>query len=145
MINVINKYKFILVFSVYILGSLLLGEIHPFSRFPMYNQFPNWSYVFYLSDENYELIPSMKFNISGGWIGHTFYAICQDENILYGDNVESEEELEIVGRKMLDIILPKNQDELSIHKIIHLHKVSYFFEGSEIISSDKVMYARHLE
>lgn len=136
------SFKTYFIFLLYMLGAFLFKETHPFSRFPMYNQFPNWAYAFYLSDENKNLISSMNFDITGGWIGHTFYAICNEKNILYGDNVETQEELNQIGSKMLDIILAKNPDQVTNYSKIHLHKISYYFKEDSLVTTDKIIHAR---
>jgi hypothetical protein len=135
------NYKNYIILLVYFGFSFLLKETHPFSRFPMYNQFPNWSYVFYLSDEYKNLIPSKtNFNITGGWIGHTFYALCHDKGIKYGDNTESKEDLAFIGEKMFNQITQNNKILLKELSTIHLHKISFYIENDSIIKKDEVIY-----
>ena len=52
--------------------SLLIGEVHPFSREPMYNSFPNLATAFYLSDSRLNSIhPEIRYTTYGlntfGW------------------------------------------------------------------------------
>lgn len=111
----------------------------------MYNSFPNWSYAFYLSDQDGKLIPSYDvFKVSGGWLGHTFASVCQDKNINYGHNVESEEELNIVGKQMMDMILEKNVKNAEKFKQINLHKIDFKLVNYSIVKTDKIIYERHL-
>ena len=123
--------------------SLTLNEFHPFSKFPMYNSFPNWSYAFYLSDEDTVIIPSSDyFNVTGGWMGHTFYSICQSRKIGYGYNIESDEELYLVGDQMMDLILDKNNGTKNF-KQINLHKVDFKLRNDSVIENDKIIYERY--
>lgn len=133
--------KTYLIVIIYIIGAFFFKETHPFSKFTMYNQFPNWSYVFFLSDKNYELVPSIThFNISGGWIGHTFYAICQSEGINYGNNMETKEELSLIGEKMFEQITKKNVPFLENHDTLYLYKTSFSIQNDEIIKKDEIIY-----
>lgn len=137
-------YKTYIIFIFYILGTFLFKETHPFSRFPMYNNFPNWSYVFFISNQNHELVPSMtNFNISGGWIGHTFYALCHSEGIKYGDNMETKEELKNIGEKMFKQITSKNQSFLEEHDTLYFHKIYFSIENNKIVKKDEIIYAHY--
>lgn len=130
-----------IILSAYLFFSFILKETHPFSRFPMYNNFPNWSYVFFISDQNHELVPSMtNFNISGGWIGHTFYALCHSEGIKYGDNMETKEELKNIGEKLFKQITSKNQSFLKEHDILYLHKIYFSIQNNKIVKKDVIIY-----
>ena len=99
--KIIVKSSTFIVVLIYFIGVIIFGEAHPFSKFPMYNSFANWSYVFYITDNNDSLIPCKKLHTTGGKLGHNFYAICNKKNIGYGDGLESNLELKKIGFEMM--------------------------------------------
>lgn len=132
-------YRF-LIAGIYLAGFLIFGEVHPFSSYPMYNSFPNWSYTFYFTDENDSLIPSHVFDINSGDISHKFYAICEDEKINYGNGVESEEELFHIGKKMTEMILQEKSTYQ--YQKIQLHRRYYKYENRKVVQDNIVMYEK---
>ncbi len=143
-ITFLIKYKIIAVAILYIGCSIVLGEIHPFSRFPMYNSFPNWSYAFYLADKDGKLIPSKEFKTTGGKMGHTFYSICEARKINYGYAVETEAELQSIGKEMLDLILANNNHSKEF-PYLALHRLHYFYQNDTIKQTNTIIYERSLE
>lgn len=139
------KYKFIAVALFYIFCSLIVGEVHPFSRFPMYSSFPNWSYAFYLADENGKLIPAKELNTTGGKMGHTFYSICESKNIDYGDDMESKIELQKIGKQMMDLILLNNTTSNIKYSRIALHRIYFYYKNDSIKKNNTIIYERNLE
>lgn len=139
------KYKIIAVGLLYMFFSLVLGEIHPFSCFPMYSSFPNWSYAFYLADENNKLIPAEELNTTGGKMGHTFYSICESKKLIYGDGKESKTELNIIGKEMMDLILLNNKTSTTKHSKIALHRIYFFYDKDTIKQINTIIYERNLE
>lgn len=114
---------------LYGLGFLIFGETHPFSRYPMYSSFPNWSYVFYITDEHDKIIPFEKINIHGAEVSHLYYLISEDLQILCGDFQESEEDLDIIGRKMLEVIKAQKGFD---YPTIKLYRDGFYLENDSI-------------
>lgn len=139
------KYKIIAVALLYMICSLFFGEIHPFSCFPMYSSFPNWSYTFYLADENGKLIPSHAFNTTGGKMGHTFYSLCKSKKISYGDGIESKAELATIGKEMMDLILLNNKKHSKKYSKIALHRICFFYQNNSIKKNNSIIHERNLE
>lgn len=144
-LTILIKYKIIAVAVFYMFFSLLLGETHPFSCFPMYSSFPNWSYAFYLADENDKLIPSEELNTTGGKMGHTFYSICESKKIIYGDGRESKIELQTIGKEMMDLILLNNKISTIKHSKIAIHRIYFYYEKDTIKKINQILYERNLE
>jgi hypothetical protein len=142
-ISILIKYKIIAVAILYMTGSLLIGEIHPFSCFPMYSSFPNWSYAFYLADKNNKLIPAEEFHTTGGYIGHSYYAVCSSKKILYGNAMESKEELQSIGKEMMNLILLKNKS--AKYSNIALHRIYFYYQNDTIKQQNKIIYERNFE
>ena len=137
--SVHRSYRF-LIAGIYLLGFLILGEVHPFSSYPMYNSFPNWSYTFYFTDENDSLIPSDEFDLSSGAINHKFYAICKSERINYGHGKESKSELFSIGEKMTEMIIPAAKKmDLSI---VRLHRIHFKYVKGKVVKIDRVIYEK---
>ncbi len=137
--------KYLLLYGValfYMVGGLILGEFHPFSKFPMYNQLPNWSYVFYYTDENNVIIPCDTFNFSGAGLGHLFYNIAESEGIKFGNGMERDDELEKIGSLMY-IETTKQSSYLTNIKTVKLWRKYFYFEGDKINMSEKLIYEKN--
>ncbi len=139
----IIKYKFIAIALFYMFFSLIIGETHPFSCFPMYSSFPNWSYAFYLADENDKLIPAEQFQTTGGKMGHTYYSVCSSKKILYGNGMESDKELQTIGKEMMDLIVLNNKS--AKYSNIALHRIYFFYQNDTIKQQNKIIYERNFE
>lgn len=139
----IIKYKIIAVAILYMTCSLLIGEIHPFSCFPMYSSFPNWSYAFYLADKNDKLIPAEEFHTNGGKMGHTFYSICSSKKILYGNGMESDKELQTIGKEMMNLIVLNNKT--AKYSNIALHRIYFYYQHDTIKKQNKIIHERNFE
>jgi hypothetical protein len=114
---------------IYISGMLFFREIHPFSRFPMYSSFPNWAYSFYLTNESDEVIPFSTINTDGGAIGHLYGSVSDEFNIPYGEFMESKEELNKIGDRILNIIL--HSEELNAKKL-KLYRKAFYYQNDTI-------------
>jgi hypothetical protein len=109
----------------------------------MYSSFPNWSYAFYLADKNNKLIPAKEFHTTGGYIGHSYYAVCESKKINYGNGVESNKELQTIGKKMMDLIMLNNNSKL--HGKVALHRIYFFYQNDTIKQQNKIIYERNFE
>ena len=119
--------------------ALWIGEVHPFTLVPMYNQFPNWSYAYYLTNEKQEMIPIKKhFNYHGGSLSHLFCSIAQEKNIAYGNRIESDSELAVIGTRMLMQLQPLVKKEISGREL-HIHRKTFFIQQGRISSQDQVL------
>lgn len=124
------------VFILYGIGYLVFGETHPFSRYPMYSSFPNWSYVFYITDRDDKIIPFEEINTHGAEVSHLYYLLSEDLQILYGDFIESEENLDIIGTRMLEIL--KRQKDFD-HPYLKLYRRGFYLENDSILRIDQLM------
>lgn len=140
--GLLDKYIFIAVATIYLLGTLILNETHPFSHFPIYNQFPNYSYVFYFSDKNNNILKPSEFKTNSVAIAHIFYSTCQANNIDYGNNIESKDDLEKVGKILTDLIVKKSKVYSKPNTTICLHKIYFHYENGKIIKLDKIIYEK---
>lgn len=125
----------------YLLLSLAVGEVHPFTLVPMYNQFPNWSYAFFITDEKEQVIPiKAHFRYGAGNLGHHFCAVAADENIHYGNRVESGEELEKIGGSMLEKLSGQCYKKPESAEV-QLHRLCFYWEQDSIRTEDKMLSA----
>ncbi|MEY4659585.1 MAG: hypothetical protein ACO29Q_10700 [Crocinitomicaceae bacterium] len=129
------KTYFVAIFIF--LGTFLLGEFHPFTKFPMYSSFPNYSYVFYLTDLNGEFIPLTKYGTYGGAFSHVFFSTANDMNIQNGYGKESKAELAQIGQKMMRHLELKSKQHVTG---IQIHRIHFFHQGPSIVKRDKVIY-----
>lgn len=124
------------VFLLYGIGYLVFGETHPFSRYPMYSSFPNWSYVFYITDKEDNIIPFEQINIHGAEVSHLYYLLSEDLQILCGDFQESEEDLDRLGTRMIEILkVQKGFD----YPYLKLYRGGFYLENDSIIRTDQLM------
>lgn len=137
--------KYILLYGIatlYMLGAFAFGEFHPFSSFPMYNQLPNWSYVFYFTDEQDQLIPGKNLNITGGQLGHLYYNIASAQNIETGNGLENDSSLNLIGQIMLEEVMKYNPNFIVRIKL----KRKYFYLSNDKINvKENLMYENKLE
>lgn len=137
------KKRFFTLGLVYLFFSLIIGEFHPFSQFPMYNSFPNWSYVFYFSDENDKIIPTKQLHTNTGHLSHIFYTACESIGIDYGNGIESKESLYILGETIAKQVAL--QVKLSTPKKVKLHRVFLHKENNKIIKKDVLIYEGYIQ
>jgi hypothetical protein len=128
------------VFIAYTFGGMVLGDLHPFSTYYMYNNIPNWSYAFYLIDEHNHLIPSEKLNTTGVALGFLYGSIAEKQNIPYGYGCESAQELKIIGEKMLATIDNKALQKTGTIKLV---RVYYCIQNNKIVRKLDLMCIRH--
>lgn len=143
------NYKRYFIFVGYVFLVLLIRrEFHPFSRFPMYDRFPNWGYVFYVLNERNEIVPyKKKFSINkdAGNVAHNFYTYSNQHHLDYGNGIESEQHLKDAGKEMMAMII-KNEplDKLNCDTL-KLYRRYYFLENDEIKYKDDLMYAQRIK
>lgn len=130
----------------YVAASLLIGkEFHPFSRFPMYNSFPNWSYVFYLKNERGEMVCYRRDLADGdkknaGGVAHMFYSLFDYKGYKYGDGKEDTAQLHSAGKELMATILKGEDTNRFKFDTLKLYKRYYHLEKEQIVYRDDLMY-----
>lgn len=138
--------KSYLLLILYIAASLLIGkEFHPFSSFPMYNSFPNWSYVFYLKNERGEEVYYQKtlthwIKKNAGFIAHTFYSYSDYHHYQYGDGREDSIHLSSVGKELIKTILKDEPANRFKFDTLKLYRRYYHLENEQLVYRDDWMY-----
>ena len=142
---IINKlFPNFLIFVLYVLFSksiifLYKREFHPFTLVPMFNNFPNWSYTFYVTNDHDSLIPIMKyFNYDAGTLGHKFYAIGDVMKYNYGYQRETESELDILGKQMLESLKESQTKNIPTDKL-KLYRKTFYWENGKIREKDVLL------
>lgn len=143
LISIMPKLSSLLRHSFLLLGytglALWIGEIHPFTLVPMYNQFPNWSYAYYLTNEKQEMIPiKTHFNYHAGSLSHLFCGIAAEKKIAYGNMMESEEDLAVIGTRMLFQLKPFLKKDFTGEQI-QIHRKTFFIQHEQISSRDQIL------
>ena len=132
----------------YLVASLLIGkEFHPFSLFPMYNSFPNWSYVFYLKNEKNEMVCYRKDLAHGeiknaGTVAHAFYSFFNFHNYRYGSGKEDTLQFNAAGKKLLTMIIAGEDFTHFKYDSLKLYRRYYHLEKEQIVYRDDLMYAQ---
>ncbi len=119
---------------------MIINENHPFSRFPMYSSFPNWSYSFFFTDSNNRFIPSQKFHVSGGELSHLFYSICESVQIQYGDGMESSRALKQVGNEMIKLLDARGAFKAHNKRNIKIYRLYFLYNNDSIQKKYFLMY-----
>lgn len=144
-VKIIRKSSLFIIVLIYLIGVILFGETHPFSKFPMYSSFANWSYVFYITDVNDSLIPCKKLHTRGGNLGHNFYAICNKKNISYGDGLESKSDLKEIGLEMMQLVLNNLENSNIRNEKLKLWRKFFYFKNDSILFKNQLIYECNLE
>jgi hypothetical protein len=135
--------KYILLIGYIIISLIAANEFHPFSKFPMYNSFPNWGYVFHLKNENDESVyysPNFSHNKNAGYIAHTYYSFFNHHNYYCGSGKEEPAHLKEAGRELMNMIL-KDEDVSKFHfDSLILYRRFYYLENEQLTYKDDLMY-----
>ncbi len=133
-------FQNVLVGIGYVVLSLLIGEQHPFTLVPMYNNLPNYAYSFYLSDDKGQILPFAKyFKCADDYPAHTYNAICENKKIRSGNRLETKQQLSEIGKQMI-ADLKEHQFALLPKSRIQLHRICYFLERDSLKKDDYLMY-----
>lgn len=130
----------------YVAASLLIGkEFHPFSRFPMYNSFPNWSYVFYLKNEKDEMVFYRKEFTRGkqknaGAVAHAFYSSFNFHNYRYGYGKEDNLQLSATGKELMAMILAGEDTTHLKYDSLKLYRRFYYLQNEQLTYRDDMIY-----
>lgn len=137
------------LFAAYVFLALLVRqEFHPFSRFPMYNSFPNWGYVFFLKNERGETVPYEKhfsINKRAGYVAHTFYTLFSHHGFYYSDGKEKPEHMEAGGKELLNMIVKDEPTGSFNFDSLGLYRRFYFLQEDTLTFRDDLMYAQRVK
>ena len=114
-------------------------EFFPFTFYPMYNNFPNWSYTFYLEDAHGNNITE-DFKISHGDLMFLLEAESKSKKVGFGNNAETMEELQEIGNTVIKDIYSKVQPDI---KEVNLVRIYNHLESDVIISDTSII--AHIE
>lgn len=124
-------------FFVFLFGGILLAECYPFTRFPMYNEFPNYSYVFYVSDLNNNPLALARLGMGGGELAHNYFAIANSHGFANGKNLESAQHLKQIGFEMAQIMKQKNP---RFKEPFQIHRLYFYKSNNQLKRQDRVIY-----
>ena len=140
------NYKRYFIFVGYVVISLLIGkEFYPFSRFPMYDRFPNWSYVFYMQNEHGEVLPFNRYftlEKSAGNVAHNFYIYFNSKNYPYGYGKEDPVHLQNAGESLMAMIIKNEPIEKFGFDSLKLYRRFYYLDNNQIKYRDDLMYVQ---
>lgn len=135
-----NRWRY-LIFAGYIILCLCLNEFYPFSKYPMYNQFPNSSYVFFLRDNHHRMVPLNKyFKAEGAGLGHLYFSLL---NLHHYRNF-TKETTDTIGKEMFGYILSTKYREPPFDTL-SLNRIFFHVENGKIISDELEMYKSKVE
>jgi hypothetical protein len=137
-----RKY-FLLI--IYIVVCTLIGkEFHPFSQFPMYSSFPNYSYTFSLKNERGELVPFRKHftSLNSGFIAHRYSTFFNHHGYLTGCGLEDSLHLNQAGKELMGMILQDRLTHPFDFDTLYLCRRYYYLKDNVINYQDDLMYAQ---
>jgi hypothetical protein len=138
--KIIKKFTAFIVVYIYIIGVFVFGEAHPFSMLTMYSSFPNYSYVFFFTDDKNKIIKSSELNAITSNLGHMYATVCEKNKFSYGHGLESDSVLHEVGKQMLNIIKINNSKLIHNNKKVKLNRMYFYYEGNIIKCKKQEMY-----
>ena len=132
------------IFVPYIVISMYTGELHPFSQFPMYNSFPNWSYLFYIKTQEGRMVsPLFELKSNSGAIAHVYYSACQRYEVEYGMGLETPEEMRMIADEIL-ISLVKDKPDFR-GDTLYFYKRHFYLVDKEIREKETLMTQLYVE
>jgi hypothetical protein len=138
--KIIHKFTAFIVVFIYIIGVIVFGEAHPFSMLTMYSSFPDYSYVFFFTDDKNKIIKSSELNAITSNLGHMYATVCEKNKFKYGHGMESDSVLHEVGHQMLNIIKINNSKLKHNNKKVKLNRMYFYYEGKMIKCKKQEMY-----
>lgn len=131
-----SYYKISLfLFVGYLVVSPILNGNHPFSTFPMYNILSEGAYNFVLQDKNGKVIPYNSISkYTSIDVPDLYEAFLTERNIPYGNQMETKEQLNLVGNYLINILI--NEDKRKIHQYdyIQLNRLYFTIENDKIVT-----------
>ncbi len=135
-----NRWRY-LIFASYIILCLCLSEFYPFSKYPMYNKFPNSSYLFFLCDNHQRMVPLNKyFKVDGGELGHLYISLLD----LHHYTNPTKENTDTIGKEMFGYILSTKYRQPPFDTM-SLNRTFFHLENGKIISDELEMYKSKVE
>ena len=133
-----------LLFVFYVVICVWIGkDFHPFSMFPMYNSFPNYSYAFYLKNERGELVPFRK-NLSAGKnagaMAHQYASFYNFHHYNAGFGEESKTSLNEAGKELMGTLLQGESGRNFNFDTLFLYRRYYRLSNDSINYRDDLVY-----
>jgi hypothetical protein len=138
--KIIFKSSLFIIALIYLMGVIIFGEEHPFSKFSMYSSFADYSYVFYFTDKENKMIKCTELNSTGTNLAHMYTTVCEMNNFKHGHGMESDSVLHEVGKQMLNIVKINNIKLIHHNKKVKLNRMYFYYEGEIIKCKKQEMY-----
>ncbi|MEZ4929721.1 MAG: hypothetical protein R2777_06895 [Chitinophagales bacterium] len=129
-------YKITLfLFVGYLVVSPILNGNHPFSTFPMYNILSEGAYNFVLQDKNGEVVPYNSISkYTSIDVPDLYEAFLTERNIPYGNQMETKEQLNLVGDYLINILIDEDKRKKQGYDYIQLNRLYFTIENDKIVT-----------
>jgi hypothetical protein len=135
-----KSWNLYIICAIYVLLSLLIGEVHPFTKVPMYSNFPNWAYSFYLCDSSNTLLPIRNyFTCADDELSHQYSAICERLHINYGNQIETKVQLDSIGKVLFLFLKEKQINPLPMNRI-KIKRVCYKIHQNQLSQVEVILF-----
>ncbi|CAN5165043.1 hypothetical protein BH09BAC1_BH09BAC1_20060 [soil metagenome] len=120
------------------------GELHPFSQFPMYNSFPEWSYVFYIKTHEGRVVsPLLEMKSNSKAVAHVYYSACQKYGVAYGMNLETPLQMKMIADEILSSLVMANPNFQG--DTLYFYKKQFYLVNKEIREKETLMTQMYVE
>lgn len=127
------------LFAGYVLLCLALPEFHPFSKYGMYNRFPDSAYGFYVRSETGQTVPlKAHFSMGAAELGHLYGTVAHEHGFLF--ETDTADQLAVMGREMLERTLAGRKGPLPYRRL-QLCRVHWYFNGQILQHHEQPLYA----
>jgi hypothetical protein len=125
------------VLMVFVILALLIGEFHPFSRFPMFSAFGNKGEYLYLTDENNQTIYGLyKLKIYSSELTD----MLQVRAIAHSTGNDSLHIASIAAQVLQEVIrLNENNAELKKYGELKLCQRMFYIQEGRVHKEDKIL------
>lgn len=133
------------IFCFYIILSLLLPEVQPFSRYPMYSQFPDHAQTFLIRDEHGKMVPLHRYFTPGAAdLSHLYYHLMAQYPVSSSDQSVQASIDSTVGRALYQLLLA-NQTARPGIDTIYVNMQTIHISSGQFYTNEITLYKHCVE
>lgn len=110
----------------------------------MYNNFPNWSYTFYMEDEHHNNLKKYMI-VHHAELSHLYYTECDNQNIAHGYDLESAAALEAVGKRITHQAIDWEKLRESSVEEVKLYRIYNYIKNNQLIADTTILSTTYVK